>query len=68
MVRPSSADINIAQLIGGNYPQKMSAKSAHFGLRVHGEKRHAGVDQPLQRHLGHATAAALRHRESPSGQ
>jgi hypothetical protein len=38
MVRPSSADINTAQSIGGNYPQKMSAKSAHFGLRVHGEQ------------------------------
>ena len=47
MVRPSSADINIAQPIGGNYPQKMSAKAAHFGLLVHGEREHAGVDRPV---------------------
>ena len=44
MVRPSSADINTAQPIKGNYPQKMSAKSAHFGVRVHGEQEAGSLD------------------------
>jgi hypothetical protein len=47
MVRPSSADINIAQPIGGNYPQKMSARAAHFGGAFTAEKRPAGGGRPV---------------------
>jgi hypothetical protein len=78
MVRPSSADINTAQPMWGNYPQKISVKAAHFGFSVHGEQLlrlgRSSCCLDTAGHNGicvHATRksrSALRHQKSPSGQ
>jgi hypothetical protein len=51
----SNADINIAKLIGGNYPQKMSANAAHFDYvrsrRRRGLTRAVALSQMTSRSL-----------------